>query len=281
MKIFKNIAVAIDFSASSTNTYNYARLLATRFRATLTVVHVYDPLVYDYLTMPTVAEIEGAAKERLSLFVHEDEDNSDTLVATRVKVQTKALMGAPADTLIDYSKDPETDLLILGTRGEHDFVDKLLGSVAIRVVQEAHCPVLLVPKDAEYKGFHHTLYAASIDSAYNKEVDNAIDFAEYFISALHFIHVTAVFKNPNDETTTLFKRILAQKTPRLPYFIENVVASTIAEGINNYCLTHPVDLIMTVTHQRGIWENLIHYSATKELAWQARLPILCLHSDKK
>jgi nucleotide-binding universal stress UspA family protein len=280
MKRFKNIAVAIDFTATSTNTYNYAHRLAARFDADLTVIHVYDPLVYDYLTMPSVAAIEAAAQEQLSHFVHEDtHGNSDTIIASRVKVQTRALMGQPSDILIEYSKDPTTDLLILGTMGEHDLVDKFFGSVAVKVMQEAHCPVLLVPRGAEYKGIHHILYAASPDSATNKEVYKAIDFAEYFISALHFIHVDAVFEDPKNETSVLFKQILAAKAPRLPYSIERVPAATIAEGINTYCLTNPLDLIVTVTHHRSFWENLIHYSTSKELAWHARLPILCLHTN--
>jgi nucleotide-binding universal stress UspA family protein len=165
--------------------------------------------------------------------------------------------------------------------GKHDLIDKFFGSVAIKVMQEAHCPVLLVPRGAEYKGIHHTLYAASPDSATNKEVNKAIDFAEYFISALHFIHVDAVFEDPKNETSLLFNQILAEKKPRLPYSIESVPAATIAEGINNYCLMNPLDLIVTVTHHRSFWENLIHYSTSEELAWHARLPILCLHSDDK
>jgi nucleotide-binding universal stress UspA family protein len=281
MKIFKNIVVAIDFSSSSTNTYHYAHRLAARFGADLTVVHIYDPLVYDYLTMPSVNDLEQATKEQLSNFVHEDDGNTDTIVVSRVKVQTKALMGQPADALIEYSKDPSTDLLVLGTIGEHDLVDKFFGSVAIKVMQEAHCPVLLVPKGAEYKGIHHMLYAASPDSASNKEVNKAIDFAEYFVSALHFIHIDAVFEDPNNETSVMFKQILAEKPPRLPYSIESLPAATIADGINNYALKNPLDLIVTVTHHRSFWENLIHYSTSKELAWHAHLPILCLHDEEK
>jgi nucleotide-binding universal stress UspA family protein len=281
MKKFKNIAVAIDFTATSTTTYRYAYHLAARFGAELTVVHVYDPLVYGYLTMPSVEDIEEAAQERLSQFIHEDTGgNSDTIVVSRVKVKTLALMGSPTERLIEYSKEVSPDLLILGTMGEKDAIDKLFGSVAIKVMQKAKCPVLLVPRGAHYKGIHHIVYAASPNSATENEVNSAFDFAEYFISALHFIHVDAVFEDPQKDTGLLFQRILAKKTPRLPYSIESVPAVTIAEGINEYCLTNTVDMIVTVTHNRSFWQNLIHYSASKELAWHARMPILCLHTNE-
>jgi nucleotide-binding universal stress UspA family protein len=38
------------------------------------------------------------------------------------------------------------DLIVMGTHGRSGLAHALLGSVAERVVQHAHCPVLIVPK---------------------------------------------------------------------------------------------------------------------------------------
>jgi hypothetical protein len=40
-----------------------------------------------------------------------------------------------------------------------------------------------------------------------------------------------------------------------------------------------MDLMIAITHHRRFWDDLIHYSVTKELAWHTYLPILCFHSD--
>jgi nucleotide-binding universal stress UspA family protein len=46
--------------------------------------------------------------------------------------------------LIEIAREADADLLIVGRRGS-DFVTRtLLGSVAERVVQQAHCDVLVV-----------------------------------------------------------------------------------------------------------------------------------------
>jgi nucleotide-binding universal stress UspA family protein len=288
MKTYKNIIVATDFSESAKTAYHYARQIASRLNASLTVVNVYELPILDpsmpnaYAYMPSVDELQKTAEMQLSNFIREKEDdNGTTIVASRVKVKTQAYIGFPADKLIELSENPDTDLMILGTVGEQGWLTKLFGSVAIKVMQEAQCPVLLVPQSAEYKNIHHILYAASPESATNKTVSRAIDFAKHFVSAIHFVHIDAVFENPKANTSSLFKQILEGKAPNLPYTIENVVGMSVGEGISSYCLKNQVDLVISVTHHRKFWDNLIHHSISKDLVWQAHLPILCLHTDDK
>jgi nucleotide-binding universal stress UspA family protein len=285
MTIFHNIVLATDFSANSVNAYNYARHLAQHFGATLTVAHVYDmpisPETLDYLAvMPSRSDLERAVQERMSNFL----GSHDGKVTTHIRIKTKALlgMGVPQDTLVEHSKNPLTDLLILGTKGGANWLDKLLGTVAVEVMTKAHCPVLIVPKEARYKGIHNALYATSPDSESEKDMSAAVDFAQYFATKLHFIHVHSPLEDPSDDHThAIFERVLAQKGLFAPYSIETVAAMTVSEGINEYCRRNPIDLMIAVTHHRGFWDNLVHYSVTQELAWHAHLPILCFHSDDR
>jgi nucleotide-binding universal stress UspA family protein len=285
MTTFYNIVLATDFSDSSINAYNYARHLAQHFGATLTVAHVYDmpirPETLDYLAvLPSPADLERTVQKRMSHFL----ESHDGKVTTHIRIKTKALlgMGVPQDTLVEHSKNPLTDLLILGTKGGGNWIDKLLGTVAIEVMKKAHCPVLIVPKNAKFKGIHQALYATSPDSESEEDMHTAVDFAQYFATKLHFIHVDGIFEDPkNDRSHETFKRVLAQKGLFAPYSIESVAATTVSEGINDYCQRNQMDLMIAVTHHRSFWDKLIHYSVTEEMAWHTHLPILCLHSDDK
>jgi nucleotide-binding universal stress UspA family protein len=284
MKTYKNIAIATNFSKNSTNAYQYARQLAAQLDAQLTIVHVYNlPLVNPFTSnydtqLPSLIDLEKSALERLAHFTDEKiPDAGNTMVVTQTNIKTKALMGMAADALIAYSKEASPDLLILGIAANHDWVDKLLGSVAIKVMKEAHCPVLLIPEAAEYEGIEHILYTVAEDPSSNKNVDDIINFAHHFDANLHYIHVKEV--SGTLEREDVFKQFLAEKMTHLPFVIESVTASTVAEGINAYCLENPIDLVVTVTQHRRFWDDLMHYSISKELGWQAHLPILCMHSD--
>jgi nucleotide-binding universal stress UspA family protein len=54
-------------------------------------------------------------------------------------------MGGAAHVIAEIAKEERADLIVVGTRGHGPLPGLLLGSVAHRLVQIAHCPVLVVP----------------------------------------------------------------------------------------------------------------------------------------
>ena len=61
-------------------------------------------------------------------------------------------VGKPVQVIIDYAKEHEIDLIVLGTHGHTGLSHLLLGSVTEKVVRLATCPVLTVhPKDHPFR----------------------------------------------------------------------------------------------------------------------------------
>ncbi|KGF05828.1 universal stress protein [Arcanobacterium sp. S3PF19] len=61
-----------------------------------------------------------------------------------IKTSITVTQGNPITTLIKFSED--ADLLVLGTRGRGGFAGLLLGSTSQSVLEQAKCPVFIVPK---------------------------------------------------------------------------------------------------------------------------------------
>jgi nucleotide-binding universal stress UspA family protein len=61
-----------------------------------------------------------------------------------IPVEIAVLSGDPADMVVRVSSG--LDLLVCGSRGYGPLLATLLGSVSRRVVLEAHCPVIVVPR---------------------------------------------------------------------------------------------------------------------------------------
>jgi len=55
----------------------------------------------------------------------------------------EGLVSAEA-TIVDYAESHQIDLIVVGTKGRTGFSKVLLGSVASRVVEYAHCSVIVV-----------------------------------------------------------------------------------------------------------------------------------------
>ena len=69
-------------------------------------------------------------------------------IKTRLLVQGSR----PANTITSVAEQEQVDVVMLATRGRGGIDRLFLGSVADRVVQQAPCPVFLVPVREQRKG---------------------------------------------------------------------------------------------------------------------------------
>ena len=150
--MFKHILVPIDFSAPSDAALEYARTVATRFGASLHLLHVAeDPYRAFYSAEVYVPEVEGLREEILSDSLTRLKALLRTPDLTELHAAAEAVIGTPASTIVEYAAGRGMDLIVMGTHGRGGMSHLLLGSVAERVVRTASCPVLTVrnvPKPA-------------------------------------------------------------------------------------------------------------------------------------
>ena len=63
---------------------------------------------------------------------------------SHVKLDTHVIAGHPVRDIVELAKELEVELLVIGAAGHSALHDWLIGSRADRIVQLAHCPVLVV-----------------------------------------------------------------------------------------------------------------------------------------
>jgi nucleotide-binding universal stress UspA family protein len=62
----------------------------------------------------------------------------------QVTVTTQVLAGPVAETIIDYAREQNIDLIVMSTHGRSGFSRWVYGSVTDRVLRGAHCPTLII-----------------------------------------------------------------------------------------------------------------------------------------
>jgi universal stress protein A len=142
---FKTILVATDFDDASQLALEYARVISNRFGAGLRVLHVVEmpvltgsELDVPDMTISTERTLQDA-QCRLA----------DTLLrVTAGDVTGQVLVGHAAETIVEYAREHNVDLIVMGTHGRRALAHFIMGSVAERVVRTAPCPVFTV-RDSE------------------------------------------------------------------------------------------------------------------------------------
>lgn len=146
MSAFKNILVPTDFGEAAQRAEELACELASRFGATITLMHVWfvpTPAYAEAITLP-LDQIERAAREKLDAEVKR----------VREKVtDVKSLLqpGVPWRSIVEAVEEHGFDLVVVGTHGRRGLPRFFLGSVAERVVRAAPVPVLTVHGDGKGK----------------------------------------------------------------------------------------------------------------------------------
>src|SRR5690606_10347077 len=123
----------------------YGRNFARAFSAHLHVVHVVNDLAaaapVSEIPMDLTkvqAQVEAEARASLDAIITDDDQRT-------LKVTKKLLSStSPARAILDYAKDVNADIIIVGTHGRGGLAEFFLGSVAQKVVRSAPCPVLTV-----------------------------------------------------------------------------------------------------------------------------------------
>lgn len=143
------VVVGVDASVGSRAALHYAMEDAARRGGTVRVVAVFPPVEYwagewGVSARKVGAEIEASLREWTRKEIDALLRERAELAAVPVEVQ--AISGHPARVLAEQSRT--ADLLVVGHRGR-GAVATVLGSVALRCVLGAACPVTVVRSVAE------------------------------------------------------------------------------------------------------------------------------------
>jgi universal stress protein A len=134
------ILVPHDFSETSDAAVKYAVALARTFGAKLHLLHVGEKVQTDIATefpLGLDASMEDAVRERLLKIV-------TPLEQKELKPEFEVRSGTPYIEILNYAKDREIDLIVMGTHGRGLVGRVVMGSVAEKIVRYAACPVLTV-----------------------------------------------------------------------------------------------------------------------------------------
>lgn len=137
MIALNNVLVAVDFGEASEAALTYARNFARNFGARLHILHVMENTFLRLrATDPRVLET-AATRQLVGRLT--DADRRTLRAVTVIRTSD-----APAEEIVQYAKDEQIDLIVMGTHGRAAVAHLLMGSVAERVVRTAPCPVLTV-----------------------------------------------------------------------------------------------------------------------------------------
>ena len=280
MNSIKKILFPTDFSETAQNAFRYCLRVADHYEASIELLHVVYP-EYQTMDIPIMAmkatndKIEAA---RLVMQTFVDHALMQVQVAEALQhvpvVHPEVLIGDPINIIADTAKRNHIDLIVMGTKGEHNVLEKTFGSVTTGVLARAHCHVWIVPEKAPYDHINVIGYATDLNEADAYHIWKAMQVLEPFHPILHCIHVSA--EHIDDEAAKMaeLELFFTQNAPALQINFHQIKSKAIADALADFAATYDLDTLVMYAPQHTFFEKIFHQSQTKKMAFKTDIPIL-------
>jgi nucleotide-binding universal stress UspA family protein len=145
--VYDDILLPTDGSDGARAVADHVGALAENFDATVHVLAVADTRNrFESPSSGLAPDVwEESENERAEAAV----DNTVAVLPDGLGVERVVDSGVPHETIVEYGKSADMDVVVMGTHGRTGLDHYLIGSVAERVVRQSPVPVLTVRIDEQ------------------------------------------------------------------------------------------------------------------------------------
>lgn len=265
----KKILFPTDFSPTAENAFHYALALADAMDAKVDVMTIYQLPFADFSNVPAnmieemIQQQEASANEKLVLLKGGYMGGYPERIGDMRAVYSIFV----AEEVAEVAEDEEYDLIVMGTRGEHNVLEKIMGSITTQTMMNARCPVLAVPEAAQFRPVSVIAYATDFVPSDAEAVNTLVDFAKAMDAEVHFVHVDTKGGDKAGEIETQH-RFFAN----MDFSVVN--SPSVIEGVQRYIQEYDAQILALCSPRRSVWERLFHSSFTKRMTFHSDIPVL-------
>jgi nucleotide-binding universal stress UspA family protein len=272
----KTILFPTDFSSNALHASEYAGMVAKRINAQVVLLNVY--------TIPTISEYQ--LPNEIENFINQNKRDAQAKLKdfTEIflkntgllpyRVSTRVEYGYVSEKIVDTARALQADLIVMGTKGASDFLDRWLGTNAQKVMKHAECPVWTIPQKAMIHYPQNFLYAADFQEDEVLSTHKIMGIAELFGAKCNVVHVHDYFEMNVGHQIEATVHQLNDEFEEEPVSVKSLHRANIIEGLETYIHTHKPDVLALAIHEKSFLNGLFETSISKYFVQNAHLPIL-------
>lgn len=282
----KKILVPIDLSEHTDTVCRFAIEIAKKSDGEIRLFHSY----FDYVILSNsgfpysvdanemfnqemMTKIREEAQENLEKIVKSFQDELKSENHENVKIDYTLTGGLPEEEILNCAGTWLPDLIVMGTRGKGE-KDILTGKVSTKVVRNARCRILTVPRNAVYTGFQNMMYATNFNDEDFTDLQKLFSLLVTYKPVIHCVHINIDRDRMTDETKmAALKKHFENKMTEGSLVFEIIDNDDFLEGVNDYVDKNNIDCIAVVHHRRGFIKSLFTKNHTRELLYHSGIPL--------
>ena len=273
----KTILFPTDFSKNAVHASLYAGMIARAMNAHIILFNVYSiPMATEYQIPYDVDEFlrisKEAAEEHLQVFTKEL-INATGILQNKVTQITD--YGQPLDSIIKIAKSEKVDLIMMGTKGVSNILDKWLGTNAQNVLESAECPVWVIPDNAPLNYPKVFMYAADFREDDVLATHKVLEIAKPLGAICKVIHIHDYYELISNRTVkAMVTELNYEFVEDDDVTIKNINQEEVYEGLKTYVRTHKPDVLALAVYHKSFLNRVFERSITKHFVQVGNIPLL-------
>lgn len=272
----KTILFPTDFSKNAIHAAEYAGLLAKQFDAEVVLLHVFSiPMVpathTSYNVRFAIDSYRTSLSKNLEKFAEKFSLHSSIPAE---KIFKKIEYGFPADKILEVAEAIHADMIVMGTKGASNFMDKWLGTNTQKVIKDADCPVWVIPNKSKVEYPDKILYAADFQEDEIVALRKLLWITQPLKASCKVIHVNDFYEiyagNPSKDMVNY----LNDEFEDHDIIFQNINADGIIAGLEAYITQNKPNLLALAIHEKSLWSKIFDQSITEHFVQKAKLPML-------
>lgn len=276
----KTILFPTDFSQVSDNAFRYAIHLADKMDAWIILFHChsYEQIHSTWIPEELVSALNEKNDQEIMEYIEKYHSTIQKEEGKTVTVVPKIVFGHPKEEILSLSREMEPDIVVMGTKGNHTLMNKLLGSITAEVINYANIPVLAIPEKVRFKGIQRIVYATNFEEENLAVFGQLKHFADLLEAQLACIHIRTG-KGWDLLQLNFFNQLFRQKidSKEIEFYLQS--HESVVSGLAYFMTSKPGEILAMMTHKRDLFDQIFRKSLTKEMALQAEVPLLAFHND--
>jgi len=296
-----SILFPTDFSDVAEGAFAHAAHLALQYEATIHVFNVVSPedgTGSNPMAFLPVEPADGTETDETAL-QHVEVQTATREQGTVPVLYTQTDSDSPSEAIINYAREQNVDLVVMGTHGRKGMDRLLSGSVSEEVVRGAPCPVFTVlgTNTADHvPTVSRVLAPVDLSDQSKLVLDHAGALADSYAAPLDLLHVveeaaypsaygldplTPDLPNVQDRAREALETLASELDLRTDPVNIHVLAGNAARDIVEFADEHEADLIVMATHGRTGLERFLIGSVAEKVVRRAPCPVFTLKSFGK
>lgn len=267
----KTIIVGTDFSKGSYVALELAVDIAKKIHADIQLIWVCrEKMLY---TDDQNNYVRNLATQKMDDLCEKYQPQLEGTTITPMIMQGKV-----APMLAAQAEKANATMIVIGTNGASGFEKYWMGSTAVRIVQEATCPVLSIREGFNFhKSLERILVPLNMSTNSRQKLPVAVKMAKAFDA--HIYLLGQYENNSQAQTVGIYMKqaeTFLQKQ-NVAYTSETMLAKNLPEEALAYADTINADLIIISTEQEQVLSSLFIGTNAQQFVHHSLIPILSVH----